>query len=163
MLAKLPRPAIFLGLHAGSRSRPLQCRLFQGPWPPPHSFKKVGPCRWQCTGCLRRTSVWEGPLFKAPCGQVSAALQHVASAMHAHRLWVAVLGQGPRTIMFCSKCGAYFATEPKGLQRAVCAAPKEAGLRTLRRIQKGLHPDPASTQRVGKPWPLLEEQTADAP
>ena len=163
MLSKLPRPAIVPGLRAGSRPRPLQCRLFLGPWAPPHSYKKVGPCRWQCTGCLRRTSVWEGPLFKAPCGQVSAALQHVASAMHAHRLWVAVLGQGPRTIIVCSKCGAYFATEPKGLQRAVCAAPTEAGLRTLRRIQKGLHPDPAATQRVGKPWPLLDEQSVDAP
>ena len=163
MLSKLPRPSAFSWPARRVKTKTPAQQAAPGPVGAPHTFKKVGPSRWQCSGCLRRTSVWGGPLFQAPCGEVSIAIRRVAESMQAHRLWVAVLGRGPRTIVFCIKCGGYFTTEPKGLQRAACGAPGGAGRRTLNRIQRGLHPDPLATSRVGKPWPLLEEQTEEPP
>ena len=119
MLSKLPRPAKISWPARRVKAKTPAVQAVPGRQGAPQTFKKVGPIRWQCTGCLRRTSVWEGPLFKAPCGQVSAALQHVASAMPTVCGWQC-WGKGQERSSFAPSVGPTSRLSLKG-SSVLCA------------------------------------------
>ena len=132
-----------------------------------HAFLHVGsPGKpfWRCTLCLRGTPSLQAKLFASPCGAVAPSITRLGQWATHHSLHAAVVDNGPEVVLVCMKCGAYCSSLPRNLA-GPCGEPKATKERTLRRMERGQHPDPVSRSRVGPTWPVPKalEQPEERP
>jgi len=114
-----------------------------------------------CTTCLTTTRELRTHRIKyyQKCPGICLTLASVVAFSEAHTLAFTTTEPGGEIIIACIVCGHYASSRVCKLRDLrLCAGGNPYGRQTLRRMQCGMHPNPASKERVSALIPFTREQ-----
>ena len=124
-----------------------------------HNWKWMHGNVWRCADCLRHKSSEQAAANFVSCVGFVGTMAEVKAHKDAHQLSVAQIDDGTRVVFFCRKCGAYSEARGRLLAGAICTPAKPQQQRNLRRLERGLHPDPHDDGMVSEVWDLRGQGT----